>query len=698
VDQGDFRKLISSVRSGSRLTSIWAIPAVALSVAAGVLVWVSYDEYQDTIQQEYRFLDAHARIAQNQLGSLLRSIRRVLTRITEELPSDGNRGAYSERLAQLNREAPEIRTLAVLNAAGRVEMAANPTLAGFDGSKREYYTAHLGGPRRFDLHISRPYKTVYGDYSVGFSLPIHDESKEKLLGVAVAGVHYSYFDAAMKETRPAAPRSSIAILNDDGDILYRQPNPETSVGGNVAANEAFRTFLRSGREATYARATARLDGVERLYVIRPIPGTPLCVATSDAVDDVLAMWRSRLAFHLALFAFGSALILRLTWMAERRQKENLAGKQFIDRLVQTANAMMIGVDASGRIIVVNEATERITGWLRGDLIGRSIFDTLMPRERYPKAWRAFTQYHETGVVPRAFEAPILTRSREERIIAWQNSAVFEHEDLQAVLSFGIDVTERVELQQARSREEVSRRLVGIHEEERRRLAVELHDRTSPNLTVLNLNMRLLAESLPKDGSAELANLIEDTSATLADTIASIRGVAFDFRPPLLDYAGLWPALTAYARKFSRRTGIAVRTSEWNDKMALPPEVGTNLFRIAQEALTNCAKYSQAERISITASVDESGLTLTISDDGVGFDVKRARGPGLTMMRQRAEFVGGRLQVESHPGEGTRIAVFVPLRGSPVSQPAGAASAQAPASQAMAPSAAERPLAKDAVSK
>lgn len=689
-------QLLPSRGEGSRFTSIRAIPLAAVLLATGALVWISIDEYRQTIEQEYRFLDAHARIAQSEMEDLVHDVRKVMNRVAEEyaaLPA-ARRSAYSAQLAKYGWDIPEVHTLAVLSPQGRVVAAVDPKLVGFDGSKREYFTAHLDGPRRFDFHLSRPYKTVYGDYSVGMSLPMTDD-KRRLLGIVVAGVHYKQFDAVMKEIRPQQPNSSVSILNSDGDLLYRQPDPESYIGRNVAGNPSFKEFLQSGRQPAYTRAVAITDGVDRLYVYRPVQDTQLNISVARPIDDVLATWRRNLALRTVVLLVAATLILKLSSLAQRRQKEALASKEFTDRLIHTANAMMVGIDVDARILAVNEATERITGYRREELVGHSVFETIMPRDRFPLAWEAFRRYRSGGTVPRAFQASILTRAGEERIIAWQNSRCAGDEPL-FMLAFGIDVTERTQLAEARNREEVSRRLVGIHEEERRRLAVELHDRTSPNLTVMDINLKLLASGLPPDAPLELVQLIDDTSATLKDTVASIRAISFNFRPPLLDYAGLWPALTSYAQQFARRTGIAVTLSPKEPTLRLPAEFETNLFRIAQEALANCARHSHAERIAVCFVASPSGdVVLSVSDDGVGFDDSGAKGHGLAMMCQRAEFIGGKIELDSHPGEGTRVAVRF---RAPVAGAAAPRVIHLPFSQSSAPNAAARPPAMQAVSR
>ncbi|MDD5248232.1 MAG: cache domain-containing protein, partial [Rhodocyclaceae bacterium] len=383
---------------GNRLlASVWTVSAVALAFAGATLAWGSYADYQETIEQEYRFLEAHARIADGQLAGLLRDVRQLLRQIADERPrlTAQQLREYPATLAARNREIPEIQTLAIVDASGRVEMAANPALVGFDGSQRDYYTAHRGTPQNPDLHVSRPYKSTYGDYSVGFSLAMRDE-RQRLLGAVIAGIHYSYFESVMKDIQPAQPRSVAAIVNRDGDILFRLPQPEKYVGANVAGGAQFQAYLRSGARQSRSIGISQTDGIERIYVYRAIGNTPLSVIMSRPLDDVLAAWRRQLALRAGMFLLAAVVTLRLAWIAHRRQKEVLASREFSYQLMETANAMMVGVDAAGRVIVVNKAAEHICGYRRDELLARDWFETVMPRQRYPEAWAGFCRMPEAG--------------------------------------------------------------------------------------------------------------------------------------------------------------------------------------------------------------------------------------------------------------------------------------------------------------
>lgn len=219
--------------------------------------------------------------------------------------------------------------------------------------------------------------------------------------------------------------------------------------------------------------------------------------------------------------------------------------------------------------------------------------------------------------------------------------------------------------------DMTRRLIDVQEMERRRLAGELHDRIGSNLTAIGLNLSLMDKALAEQAGEEMADRVADCEALVEDTMVSARDLSADLHPATLDYVGLFPALEDYAEKFARRTGIEVRVSERGGRRRLPPQMEIALFRIAQEALTNCAKHAQAASASIELVVDDGQVQFSVADSGAGFDAGQLGlngdkpGLGLLSMRERAEAIGGHLRVESMPGQGTRIIAETVLDGGAV---------------------------------
>ncbi len=235
---------------------------------------------------------------------------------------------------------------------------------------------------------------------------------------------------------------------------------------------------------------------------------------------------------------------------------------------------------------------------------------------------------------------------------------------------GTDISERklLELEQLSLSvriEELSRRLVQTQEQARRRFSRELHDRTSPNLAALRINLDMIASASPEARDTQaFVDRVADTRALIEDTTLSVRDICAELHPPVLDCGGLLSVIQSYAQQFAKRTGLQVRVHCAHGEVRLAPDLELSLFRIVQEALTNCAKHADAGVIEVNLQLDSSRLVLSVTDDGIGFDldqVAQARpvaGLGLLNMRETAEFAGGKFRVESGPGRGTRVCVEI----------------------------------------
>lgn len=205
---------------------------------------------------------------------------------------------------------------------------------------------------------------------------------------------------------------------------------------------------------------------------------------------------------------------------------------------------------------------------------------------------------------------------------------------------------------------MARRLVEVQEIERRAINRELHDRAGQNLSALRLNLEVLRRHLRSDAT-EAAARLADTQALLDTTARQVRDVMAELRPPALDEYGLLAALRHHAAVVSARLGIAISVAGRDPEPRLPLATETALFRIVQEALNNVAKHARAKSVTVNvAPRADGGVTLSVVDDGVGFDAAQPqpRGPtyGIRTMRERAEAAGIRLKLASAQGRGTRI--------------------------------------------
>lgn len=208
-------------------------------------------------------------------------------------------------------------------------------------------------------------------------------------------------------------------------------------------------------------------------------------------------------------------------------------------------------------------------------------------------------------------------------------------------------------------------VAAVQEEERRRIARELHDGVGPSLASLRIRLRTVHKLLDRQQSplaAEVQELADQAQANIRD----IRRLIYDLRPAALEF-GLVAALREHVARYEQDQGIRVDLTVPSDTPPLAAVLEAALFRIAQEALANVARHARAARAHVALSCDGGHVTLSVADDGQGFDAEAVRDGdhlGLWSMQKRVEQFGGSFRVESRPGQGARITVTIPLQAAP----------------------------------
>jgi PAS domain S-box-containing protein len=231
-------------------------------------------------------------------------------------------------------------------------------------------------------------------------------------------------------------------------------------------------------------------------------------------------------------------------------------------------------------------------------------------------------------------------------------------DVKGVIGVVVDVTERKQQEQLRNR--LIEQVMTAQDEERRRIARELHDETGQSLTALLVGLRTIEGSQTVAQAVELAQRLRETTAqTLIDVGRLWRGL----HPGVLDDLGLGAAVTRHAEEFAQAQGILVNVRiEGLDADGLSPLLQATLYRVLQEALTNVARHAGAGSVSVRLVRDEASIELRVQDDGAGFKPGNSGRLGLRGMRERAALLGGSVKVESQPGGGTTITAHIPVRG------------------------------------
>ena len=358
-------------------------------------------------------------------------------------------------------------------------------------------------------------------------------------------------------------------------------------------------------------------------------------------------------------------------ISERKQAEDRLrrSEEKFKTLFGIAPVGISVLDQQLNVVDANPALERILRLSKEELLGgtwrgRVYLDakgTRQPREEMPSlravaARRSFNDV-ETGIIA------------ENGEIIWTqvSAAPLDLPDASAVV-ITQDITERKraakELEQAnRQLRILSRQLFHLQEEERRHLARELHDEIGQSLTAAKINLKLIAPDVP----AQISGRLEDSVQLLDRLLRQVRELSLNLRPPLLDELGLVPTLRWLVDQQAQRAGLRVIFTANVDGLEIDPDVQTTCFRVAQEAITNIIRHSGAKCFTVDLRREPVRLTLSVRDDGVGFDpaVMQQRTTqdftlGLVSMKERALLVHGGLEVHSAPGQGTEIHAWFPL--------------------------------------
>jgi PAS domain S-box-containing protein len=384
-------------------------------------------------------------------------------------------------------------------------------------------------------------------------------------------------------------------------------------------------------------------------------GFPLVVLIGGLLSSVLLF---------AVMHSLSSSRTRAVKIADQITKDLRETEERFRLISENASDLITVINPRGRRVYVNPAFGKLLGNPEA-LIGSDAFGEVHPEDK-AHVRKTFFDTLEDGRNRRA-EFRFLLPSGEVRYIESHRSAVLDPEGrVTLVVAVARDVTERKradeELHNYAERLRVtSRRLVEIQETERRLIASELHDRVGQNLTGLGLNLSIVASALQDVDKPELAARLEDSNLLLRNTVDAIRNVMAELRPHTLDEYGLPAALRSLAAGFSKRTGIQVAFDGDPARTGLPKTVDLAMFRIVQEALNNIAKHSNANRVEIAISRRNGHATLSVRDNGVGFDPENVEssegsGWGLLIMRERAESVGARFSLKAEPNAGVNVLV------------------------------------------
>ena len=360
---------------------------------------------------------------------------------------------------------------------------------------------------------------------------------------------------------------------------------------------------------------------------------------------------------------GLAIIHDIT---ERKRAEEAlqASEQRYRELFENANDVIYIANLQGNILDLNKAAERVMGYPREEALGKNMAEIIDP-EHLERSRKMSADGQTT------YEADII--AKDGRRVALETSTRLIRSDGKPVAVQGMarDITERKRAE--KSLRELSARLIHAQDEERRRIARELHDSTSQSLSALAINLTLLEQEV-ETLHPKACKALAESRALIGEVSREIRTIAQLLHPPQLDEAGLASAVRGYATSFAERSGVRL---DLDVPLALgirlPQEVETAIFRILQESLSNIHRHSGSPTAAIRLALESSEVVLEVRDQGRGIPpgfLKNSDGAiaglgvGVAGMRERVRQLGGRLEIDSG-GQGTTVKAILPLPDEPL---------------------------------
>ena len=355
------------------------------------------------------------------------------------------------------------------------------------------------------------------------------------------------------------------------------------------------------------------------------------------------------------------VILRDVTERVQAEQEQQRMAQRLSGLLDSAMDGIITVDEEEKIVLYNRAAEKIFGWPGREAMGRPL-DVLLP-ERYRAAHHEhIRRFAATGVTSRRMGGTAVIYGLRASGEEFPMEASISQLDTAEGKLFTVilrDVTERVRAQEDLAA--FAAQASAIREQEKSRVARELHDELAQSLTALKMDAIWSRDNL-RDDAEGVRSKLEEMLAMLDMSVAATRRIAADLRPLVLDDLGLVPAIEWLAQNFSQRTGVACEL-EADEELELQEPYATAVFRIVQESLANVAKHARAREVRVGVLRVGPEVRLSVVDDGVGFDPSAARKPnslGLAGLRERAQLVRGAVSVRSEPGRGTTVEALIPV--------------------------------------
>jgi len=665
--------------------SVKALLLLSLMMA-GVIISMAVAALWDMRQREL----AHARTEITGLSRILSdqttrtfegvalTVRGIRDRLTDRIGNTLDLDSVPIHLLLQARAAglPQVKAIFLVNAQGEVVNSSRADFKpGATAVDRDYFR-HFADGGTDDLFIGQPVTSRIDGHPVYFASTRLLDASGRMRGVLVASIRIDFFESLYQGVGPEMA-GRILLLNQRGVLLAGTNHGDLAYGSSVGAvNDLQRLQGQTGDDALSTEETS--PSGHWFVAYRRVAKFPLVISAAIDEDHALASWRrivcpisGALLLILAMLAGTTFMIARNLTRKDSLEAAVREGDGQIRYMVQSARDAIVTVDTGHRITLFNRAAETMFGLKAADAIGRPLEEVLssnLSEEHAAQVLRHVQQgWLSTATPVLAGTIELRRDGRDFPVELSQSTTIYRGKALLTAVFRDLTERRRAELQlfeSNRQLQQLSASLQNVREEERVRIARELHDELGQLLTGIRMEVSWVGSRLAPD-QAKLAGKVQDIKRQIDQTIASIRRISSDLRPSVLDDLGFAAAAAWYVEQFSARTGLDVQLSLSPDDPEQGGQVATTLFRVLQESLTNVVRHADATLVDVALRLDGGMWLLTIKDNGVGFDQQAElhKGFGIVGMRERVQILNGRFAVTSVPGGGTMIEIALQAENS-----------------------------------
>jgi PAS domain S-box-containing protein len=599
----------------------------------------------------------------------------------------------------------------LMDPAGNTIASSNrndsDSFVGINFSFRPYFQHAINGTAATYLALG----TTSGKRGAYFSHPVYGNGQGPPIGVVVIKASVELIERELSTTSGeiilVTDPLGVVFISNREDWLYRvlwelSPEQKSQLARSLQFGEGpwNKLGLEIQKETSAVDPSGNRYMMHRLELynypgwhvihlydfnaISKIVSNPLIEITGPIVL-ILCILLGVVVFSLYKKASNELFKRRKTEEALRKSEERYRS------IYHYTPAMLHSIDTKGRLVSVSDNWLEVLGYDREEVIGNKLVQYFTPASRRLAEDKVLPKFFETGFCK---DIPYQFVKKNGGIIDILLSAIGDRDDdgnIARSLAVSIDVTERIQAEKdlKLAKEELSRysrdlenqveertkeitsilnqlrklsgSMMANQEKERSAIARELHDELGQVLTALRMDTVWLLDRL-KNTDSDASQRALKMCELIDNTIEEVRRMAIRLRPGVLDDLGLVDALEWYTSDFEKRTGISCIFDHF-DVPTINDTLATTAYRITQEALTNVARHAAANRVEVKLRTEDGSLVLTAVDDGKGFNslnLNETEALGLAGMRERAGLVGGALDVESWPGDGTRIHFRAPL--------------------------------------